>query len=126
MDVVLEMVGGPVFDASLRRWRRSAGCVMYGMASRTPPTPVDPRNLMAHSPAVIGFWLAHCFRRPGHAADAPVTELLAMVADGRLRAVVGGTYPLGDGGRGAPRAAGPAEHRQAGARPAALIAAADG
>ena len=96
VDVVLEMTGGPVFDASLRALAPFGRLVTYGMASRTPPTPVDPRNLMAHSSAVIGFWLAHCFRDPARWLDTPVTELLAMIADGRLRAVVGGTYPLGD------------------------------
>ena len=93
MDVVLEMTGGPVFDASLRALAPFGRLITYGMASRTPPTPVDPRNLMAHSSAVIGFWLAHCFRRPDM-LDAAVLDLLGMLADGRLRAIVGGTYPL--------------------------------
>jgi NADPH2:quinone reductase len=96
VDVVLEMTGGPVFDASLRALAPFGRLVTYGMASRTPPTPVDPRNLMAHSTAVIGFWLAHCFRDPARWLDGPVTELLGMLADGRLRAVVGGTYALGE------------------------------
>ncbi len=96
VDVVLEMTGGPVFDASLRALAPFGRLVTYGMASRTPPTPVDPGNLMAHSSAVIGFWLAHCFRDPARWLDGPVTELLAMLADGRLRAVVGGTYPLSE------------------------------
>ena len=95
VDVVLEMVGGPVFDASLRAAAPFGRVVVYGQASRTAPSPVDPTNLMAHSTAVIGFWLAHCFRRPDLLRE-PVAELLAMLADGRLRAVVGGTYPLAD------------------------------
>jgi NADPH2:quinone reductase len=93
VDVVLEMVGGPVFDASLRTLAPFGRLVVYGQASRTPPTPVDPTALMAHSTAVIGFWLAHCFRRM-ELLRQPVAELLAMVADGRLRAVVGAAYPL--------------------------------
>jgi NADPH:quinone reductase len=96
VDVVLEMTGGPVFDASLRALAPFGRLVTYGMASRTPPTPVDPRNLMAHSSAVIGFWLAHCFRDPARWLDGPVTELLGMLAGGQLQAVVGGTYALGD------------------------------
>jgi NADPH:quinone reductase len=96
VDVVLEMAGGPVFDASLRALAPFGRLVTYGMASRTQPTPVDPRNLMAHSSGVIGFWLAHCFRDPARWLDGPMTELLAMLGDGRLRAVVGGTYPLSE------------------------------
>ena len=95
VDVVLEMVGGPVFDASLRTLAPFGRLVVYGQASRTPPTPVDPTALMAHSTAVMGFWLAHCFRRP-ELLRQPVAELLAMVADGRLRAVVGAAYPLAE------------------------------
>jgi NADPH:quinone reductase len=98
VDVVLEMTGGPVFDASLRALAPFGRLVAYGQASRTPPRPVDPAALMAHSTAVIGFWLAHCFRRPDMLRPQ-VTELLDMVADGRLRCVVGGTYPLAEAER---------------------------
>jgi NADPH2:quinone reductase len=96
VDVALEMTGGPVFDATLRALAPFGRLVTYGQAGRTSPTPVDPTNLMAHSTAVIGFWLAHCFRRPDRWLTPAVTELLAMLADGRLTAVVGGTYGLGD------------------------------
>jgi NADPH2:quinone reductase len=44
---------------------------------------------------VIGFWLLHCAIRPEMLRD-PVAELLEMLADGRLRAVVGATYPLAE------------------------------
>ena len=96
VDVVLEMTGGPVFDASLRALAPFGRLVTYGQASRTSPTPVDPTTLMAHSTAVIGFWLAHCFSDPDRMLTPQVTELLGMLADGRLTAVIGGTYALGD------------------------------
>ena len=47
---------------------------------------------------MLGFWLAHCFQTPGM-FDEPARELLGLVAAGELRAVVGGTYPLGDARR---------------------------
>lgn len=96
VDVVLEMTGGPVFDASLRALAPFGRLVTYGQASRTSPAPLDPTSLMAHSTAVIGFWLAHCYREPQRWLGPPVTELLGMLAEGRLQAVVGGTYALGD------------------------------
>jgi NADPH:quinone reductase len=95
VDVVLEMVGGPVFDASLRSLAPFGRLVTYGQASRQTPAPVDPTNLMAHSSAVIGFWLAHCFGRP-ELLRPPVSELLDMLASGALRAVEGGTFALAD------------------------------
>jgi NADPH2:quinone reductase len=59
---------------------------------------VDPRSLVRHSTAVVGFWLAHCFGRPGM-LHAPLDELFTMTLEGRLRPVVGGTYPLEEAAR---------------------------
>jgi NADPH2:quinone reductase len=92
-DVVLEMTGGPVFDASLAALAPLGRLVTYGMASRTPPAPVDPARLLGGSKAVIGFWLAHCLGRPGMFRE-PLAELLAMTAKGELKPRTGGVYPL--------------------------------
>ncbi|HVI37107.1 MAG TPA: zinc-binding dehydrogenase, partial [Gaiellales bacterium] len=67
--------------------------VAYGMAGRVPPKPINVPSLMGTSRAVIGFWLAHCMSRP-EMMDAAMEELLAMVADGVLKPVGGGRYPL--------------------------------
>jgi NADPH2:quinone reductase len=98
VDIVLEMVGGPTFDASLAALAPFGRLVTYGMASRDLAKPVDPSALMRRSRAVIGFWLAHCFRRPEMLAT-PMSEMLALVAGGELRPVVGGTYPLAEARR---------------------------
>ena len=95
VDVVLEMVGGPTFDASLAALAPFGRLATFGMASRTPPKPVNAGELMSRSRAVIGFWLAHCFTRP-EMLQGPMAELLSMVADGSLKPVVGGTYPLSE------------------------------
>jgi NADPH2:quinone reductase len=102
VDVVLEMTGGPVFDQSLAALAPLGRLAAFGMASRRQPTPVEPGRLMARSTAVIGFWLVHVVQRPALFAAA-VTELLAMIADGALRPVIGQTYPL-DGAADAHRA----------------------
>ena len=93
VDVVLEMTGGPVFDASLAALAPFGRLVAYGQASRVPPKPISASGLMARSRAVVGFWLAHCLARPGMLGSA-LDELFQLVQDGRLRAIVGGTYPL--------------------------------
>ncbi|NUS12395.1 MAG: NADPH:quinone oxidoreductase family protein [Streptomyces sp.] len=98
VDIVLEMAGGPVFDASLDALAPFGRLVAYGMASRTPPTPVEPARLMGRSRAVVGFWLAHCLGRPGMYHE-PLAELLAMTADGTLRPQVGGVYGLSEAAR---------------------------
>jgi NADPH2:quinone reductase len=93
VDVVLEMTGGPVFDQSLAALAPLGRLAVFGMAGRTPPTPVDPARLMARSTAVIGFWLVHVVQRPYLLAEA-VTDLMQLIADGSIRPIVGETYPL--------------------------------
>lgn len=94
-DIVLEMTGGPVFDASLAALAPFGRLVTYGMASRTPPTPVQAAQLMGRSRAVVGFWLMHCLGRPGMYRE-PMAELLEMTARGRLVPHIGGVYPLSE------------------------------
>lgn len=95
VDIVLEMTGGPVFDASLAALAPFGRLVTYGLASRVPPTPVQAAQLMARSRAVVGFWLMHCLSRPGMYRE-PMAELLAMTAEGRLKPQLGGVYPLSE------------------------------
>jgi NADPH:quinone reductase len=95
VDVVLEMVGGPTFDASLKALAPFGRLVTFGMAGRTPPSPIDAGALMQRSRAVIGFWLVHCLGRPGMVKE-PMARMLAMVGAGTLTPIVGATYPLAD------------------------------
>jgi NADPH2:quinone reductase len=98
VDIVLEMVGGPTFDASLAALAPFGRLATFGMASRIAPKPVHSGELMSRSRAVVGFWLAHCFARP-EMLQPQMAELLAMVESGRLAPVVGGTYALSDARR---------------------------
>ncbi len=93
VDVVLEMTGGRVFDQSLAALAPFGRLVHFGQASRTPPEPVAPGALMRGGKAVIGFWLIHTLSRPGLYAAA-VTDLLGAIADGSIRTIQGGSYPL--------------------------------
>src|SRR3954470_15145769 len=93
VDIVLEMTGGNVFDGALSALAPFGRLVTYGMAARTPASPVHPGALMQKSRAVLGFWLAHCMTRPRMMDDA-MTELLPLVAEGALEPIAGGRYPL--------------------------------
>jgi NADPH2:quinone reductase len=95
VDVVLEMNGGPVFDASLAALGTLGRLVAFGMASKEPPAPIDPAVLMRRSQTVVGFWLVHLLSRPD-LLHGPMAELLGLVEAGELRAIVGGRYPLRD------------------------------
>jgi NADPH2:quinone reductase len=98
VDVVLEMVGGQTFTASLAALAPFGRLITYGMASRQIPEPIDVLKLNFHSRGVIGFWAAHCFRRPEMFSE-PLRELFELVRTGQLRTIVGGTYPLGEARR---------------------------
>jgi NADPH2:quinone reductase len=95
VDVVLEMAGGRVFDASLDALAPFGRLVTYGIASRE-PNQVASGALMRKSRAVVGFWLMHCLARPAELVDAPLRELFERVAAGELRVVEGETYPLSE------------------------------
>jgi NADPH2:quinone reductase len=98
VDIVLEMAGGRVFDASLRALAPFGRLVTYGMASRE-PNQVAAGNLMRHSSAVIGFWLAHCFTRPQEMLAEPLQDLFERVTSGSLKVVEGEVYPLSEARR---------------------------
>jgi NADPH2:quinone reductase len=98
VDVVLEMAGGRLFDASMSALAAFGRLVTYGIASRTPNT-VSTGALMGRSHAVVGFWLMHCMRRPQEMVAEPLRDLFARVAAGDLKVVEGTVYGLSEARR---------------------------
>ncbi|MEA2309537.1 MAG: NADPH:quinone reductase [Thermoleophilaceae bacterium] len=94
VDIVLEMAGGKIFDASLNALAPFGRLVTYGIASRE-PNEVQNGFLMRKSRAVVGFWLMHLLARPDLLRDS-LADLLDRAARGDLRVVVGGTYPMSE------------------------------
>ena len=92
VDVVFEMAGGPVFDASLDALAPFGRLVTYGIASGENNT-IRSGSLMRRSRAVVGFWFAHCLGRPAMIDDA-LADLFERVRRGELRVVTGPAYPL--------------------------------
>lgn len=97
VDVVFEMAGGEVFEQSRKALAPFGRIVTYGIASQQ-PNELSTGALMRRSHAVIGFWLFHCFERPGMFEQA-LGDLFERAARGELRVVVGETYALADAGR---------------------------
>jgi NADPH2:quinone reductase len=58
VDVVFEMAGGEVFEASYRALAPFGRIVTYGIASRQ-PNEVSTGSLLRHTRAVVGFYLFH-------------------------------------------------------------------
>lgn len=97
VDVVLDAIGGGVFDASLEALAPFGRLVTYGVSGGTTNT-VNTRRLMRASRTVAGFWFRHCLDRP-ELLDAPLADLFARAAAGELEVRIGGTYPLADAAR---------------------------
>jgi NADPH2:quinone reductase len=92
VDVVFDMSGGEVFDASYRALAPFGRIVACGIATNE-PNRVSTGSLLRHSRSVVGFYIFHCLQRPGMFAEA-LNDLFDRVARGELRAIVGGTYAL--------------------------------
>jgi NADPH2:quinone reductase len=97
VDVVFEMSGGGVFDASYRALAPFGRIVAYGIAT-SEPNSVSTGSLLRHSRAIVGFYLFHCLERPAMFTDA-LGQLFERAARGELQPIVGETYPLADAAR---------------------------
>ncbi|MEV6930113.1 NADPH:quinone oxidoreductase family protein [Dactylosporangium sp. NPDC051485] len=95
VDIVLESIGGRVFDAGLAILANFGRLVTFGNASREGRTPVDPAALADRNAAVMGFWLRPALTVPGTYAE-PLTEMFALTAAGVLRPAIHAAYPLED------------------------------
>jgi NADPH:quinone reductase len=97
VDVVLEMSGGPAFDACLSALAPFGRLVSFGIASGI-TNEVRNADLMRASRSVVGFWLVHLFRKP-ELLRSGIAELLELTASGELEIVIGGVYPLAEARR---------------------------
>lgn len=98
VNLILEMVGGRTFDESLEVLAPFGRLITYGMASRVAPTMIQPASLMGATKTITGFWLAHCFGKKELMNDV-IEQLFALVKEGKLKPVIGATFPLSQAGR---------------------------
>ncbi|NUR85447.1 MAG: zinc-binding dehydrogenase [Nonomuraea sp.] len=92
-DVILDAVGGLVFDAGLSALTTFGRLITYGSSSGQAAQPVEPGRLTAANIAVAGFWLKPLLGAQG-VDGPPMRELLDLTAAGKLKPLVGGEYPL--------------------------------
>ena len=94
VDVVLEMSGGRVFEASADALAPFGRIVAYGIAGREQNT-LETGRLMRKSRSVVGFWLMHCLGRRDM-MEEPLADLFERTARGELRPQMGETYPMSE------------------------------
>ncbi|MFI4990620.1 MAG: zinc-binding alcohol dehydrogenase family protein [Solirubrobacterales bacterium] len=92
VDVVFDMAGGAVFNASYAALAPFGRIVVCGIASQE-PNEVRTGSLLRHSRSVVGFYLFHTLERPGMFGEA-LEDLFLRAGRGELRTVIGATYPL--------------------------------
>jgi len=94
VDVVFDMAGGAVFDASFAALAPFGRIVVCGIASRE-QNEIRTGKLLRTSRSVVGFWLFHALDRPA-LVDGALADLFRWAAAGDLRVVVGATYGLSE------------------------------
>ncbi|MGH2344996.1 MAG: quinone oxidoreductase family protein [Chloroflexota bacterium] len=95
VHIALEMVGGRIAEQSLQCLSPFEGrMVVFGAASGR-LAEFTGRTLMERNIAIIGYWLSPWMTRPNHIARA-AGDLMAYLREGRLRLIVGHTFPLAE------------------------------
>lgn len=97
VDLVLEMVGGKTFDASLEVLAPFGRVIVYGMASGEMATPINAISLLGSNKTITGFWLGHCFGKK-ELLDDVIAQLFVLIKNGKLKPIIGATFPLSKAG----------------------------
>lgn len=92
-DVILEMVGGEVFEACLRATAWEGRLVTIGFASGQVPG-VKAGYLLVKNMAVLGLQVSDYRDRERSGWTAAISALDSMYLDGKIAPVVSATYPL--------------------------------
>lgn len=90
--VILEAVGGDVFQRSLGILPSLGRLVVYGAASKDVQS-IDTRKLLFRSQLVAGLHLGAIFERP-EMLKRSLTTLFEWIAQGKIKMQVGHTLPL--------------------------------
>ena len=94
VELILECVGGPVLEKSLRCVASYGRMITYGNASGTPAS-LPAGEIFAANRTVIGFSIG---RSPQGRLDhqAAMSEIFPLLADGRARLVVDQVLPMSE------------------------------
>ena len=93
LDLVLEMVGGDVFTASLAAVGSFGRLVAYGGASEV-SNHVSVDDLMDNSKGVLGFWLWPSLIGDRQLTEQVLEKLFELSRQGKLRATIGKAYTM--------------------------------
>jgi NADPH:quinone reductase len=95
VDVVLDPVGGELFEAAIARLRPLGQLVGIGYAGGLWPD-LQPAQIVGRNVGVQGVYLGRLLRHAPDVVAAATRELLELWSGRRIRPVVGAEFPLAD------------------------------
>lgn len=95
VDVVVDTVGGELFEAALRLLRPLGTLVGIGFAGGPWPT-LDPALLVGRNVSVAGFYLGRLMQRRPDLVRTALGDLLRLWERELVQPVVGASFPLAD------------------------------
>jgi len=95
VDVVVDPVGGELFEAALGRLRPLGQLVAIGYAGGLWPE-LQPAQLVGRNVGVQGVYIGRLLRHAPDVIAAATRELLELWSSRRIRPVVGAEFPLAD------------------------------
>lgn len=95
VDVVVDPVGGDLFDAAIPRLKPLGQLVAIGFAGGMWPE-LQPANIVGRNVGVQGVYLGRLMRHAPDVVAAAIRELLELWASGKIKPLVGAEFPLAD------------------------------
>jgi NADPH2:quinone reductase len=93
IDVVLDPLGGDVFDAAIRAMAFAGRIVCIGFVAGIPKA-ARPNYFNVKNLTMAGMALDLHFRHKPEVIDAAAADIFQMYADGKIKPEITGTYPL--------------------------------
>lgn len=93
IDIAIDPVGGPVFEACLGALRPLGAAIAIGFAGGAWES-IDPARLVGRNIGAIGFYLGRLLGFRPDLVREEVHELIALWRRGAIRPVVGAEFPL--------------------------------
>jgi NADPH2:quinone reductase len=94
-DVIVDPVGGELFERSLKLLNPLGTLVAIGFAGGAWPA-IDPALLVGRNISVNGFYLGRLLALQPETVRSAIDELLPLWHDGAIRPLVGAEFPLAD------------------------------
>jgi NADPH2:quinone reductase len=93
VDVVVDPVGGELFEAAVRRLRPLGQLVAIGYAGGLWPE-LQPAQVVGRNVGVQGVYIGRLLRHAPDVIAAATRKLLELWSDRRIRPVIGAEFPL--------------------------------